>query len=213
MDFALVDILFSPPVWPDWAIFKNVLFDKLSCKSSPNIVGYFKEYFLAKAALATFWAIYGTNWATFIPTSGHTAWYLLLELEKMVWLTNYLVAMLNITHNYYYKNPVNDTGDVVDDKEMQIRLFSPPWPGKRGWASPAKEKKTNYFRRQKRHCFSRSLLQRNIPSLSHSHVLVCDQFRQAEAHALTRLDKASTTTIGCSLERFRLPMKQQCFTF
>ena len=143
MDFALVDILFSPPVWPDWAIFKNFLFDKLSCKSIPNIVGYFKEYFLAKAALATFWAIYGTNWATFIPTSGHTAWYLLLELEKMVWLTNYLVAMLNITHNYYYKNPVNDTGDVVDDKEMQIRLFSPPWPGKRGWASPAKEKKQN----------------------------------------------------------------------
>ena len=192
MDFALVDILFSPPVWPDWAIFKNVLFDKLSCKSSPNIVGYFKEYFLAKAALATFWAIYGTNWATFIPTSGHTAWYLLLELEKMVWLTNYLVAMLNITHNYYYKNPVNDTGDVVDDKEMQIRLLF----------SKTKETLFLAFIIATKHSISLSLARTCMWSS-----------RQAEAHALTRLDKASTTTIGCSLERFRLPMKQQCFTF
>ena len=72
----------------------------------------------------------------------------------MVWLTNYLVAMLNITHNYYYKNPVNDTGDVVDDKEMQIRLFSPPWPGKRGWASPGKNKKAGIINKQMTTLFS-----------------------------------------------------------
>ena len=37
-----------------------------------NFLGYFeKPHSYDKTALATFWATFGTSWATFTPTSGH----------------------------------------------------------------------------------------------------------------------------------------------
>ena len=38
-----------------------------------NFFGYFeKPHSHVKTAMATFWAIFRKNWATFTPTSGHT---------------------------------------------------------------------------------------------------------------------------------------------
>ena len=55
----------------DWAIFESYLAKE--AQMIGNFLGYFeKPHSYVKTALATFWATFGKNWATFSPTSGQS---------------------------------------------------------------------------------------------------------------------------------------------